>query len=30
VTLSNPTQTQQTIEAALQHDPSLDGWAWPH
>src|SRR5437588_11818711 len=25
VTLSNPTQTQQTIEAALQHDPSIDG-----
>jgi len=25
VTLSNPTQTQQTIEAALQHDPSVDG-----
>lgn len=25
VTLTNPTQTQQTIEAALQHDPSIDG-----
>src|SRR5215472_8572516 len=25
VNLSNPTQTQQTIEAALQHDPSVDG-----
>ncbi|HEV2582749.1 MAG TPA: sugar ABC transporter substrate-binding protein [Ktedonobacteraceae bacterium] len=25
VTLSNPTQTQQTIEAALQHDPTIDG-----
>jgi len=25
VTLSNPTQTQQTIQAALQHDPSIDG-----
>ena len=25
VNLSNPTQTQQTIEAALQHDPSIDG-----
>jgi simple sugar transport system substrate-binding protein len=25
VNLSNPTQTQQTIEAALQHDPTVDG-----
>jgi len=25
VNLSNPTQTQQTIAAALQHDPSIDG-----
>jgi len=25
VNLSNPTQTQQTIEAALQHNPSIDG-----
>src|SRR5215472_4562055 len=25
VNLSNPTQTQQTIEAALQHDSSIDG-----
>src|SRR6266480_1726951 len=25
VNLSNPTQTQQTIEAALQHDPSIAG-----
>ena len=25
VNLSNPTQTQQTVEAALQHDPSIDG-----
>src|SRR3989454_10537294 len=25
VNLSNPTQTQQTIEAALQHDPTIDG-----
>jgi len=25
VNLSSPTQTQQTIEAALQHDPSIDG-----
>jgi simple sugar transport system substrate-binding protein len=25
VNLSNPTQTQQTIAAALQHDPSVDG-----
>jgi len=25
VNLSNPTQTQQTIQAALQHDPSIDG-----
>ena len=25
VNLSNPTQTQQTIEAALQHDTSIDG-----
>jgi len=25
VNLANPTQTQQTIEAALQHDPSIDG-----
>ena len=25
VNLSNPTRTQQTIEAALQHDPSIDG-----
>src|SRR5436305_520845 len=25
VNLSNPTQTQQTIEAAIQHDPSIDG-----
>ena len=25
VNLNNPTQTQQTIEAALQHDPSIDG-----
>ncbi len=25
VNLSNPTQTQATIEAALQHDPSIDG-----
>jgi simple sugar transport system substrate-binding protein len=25
VNLSNPTQTQQSIEAALQHDPTIDG-----
>ncbi|GAC1350346.1 MAG: sugar ABC transporter substrate-binding protein [Ktedonobacteraceae bacterium] len=25
VNLSSPTQTQQTIEAALQHDPTIDG-----
>src|SRR5712691_5006770 len=25
VNITNPTQTQQTIEAALQHDPSVDG-----
>ena len=25
VNLNNPTQTQQTIEAALQHDPTVDG-----
>src|SRR2546421_3421405 len=25
VNLNSPTQTQQTIEAALQHDPSIDG-----
>ena len=25
VSLSNPTQTQQTIEAALQHDTTIDG-----
>jgi simple sugar transport system substrate-binding protein len=25
VDLTNPTQTQQTIEAALQHDTSIDG-----
>ncbi len=25
VNLSNPTQIQQTVEAALQHDPSIDG-----
>lgn len=25
VNLSNPTQTQQTIEAAIQHDPTIDG-----
>lgn len=25
VNLSNPTQTQQTVAAALQHDPSIDG-----
>ena len=25
VNLSNPTQTQQTIQAAVQHDPSIDG-----
>ncbi len=25
VNLANPTQTQQTVEAALQHDPSIDG-----
>src|SRR5256886_3611387 len=25
VNLSNPTQTQQTVEAAIQHDPSVDG-----
>jgi simple sugar transport system substrate-binding protein len=25
VNLNDPTQTQQTIEAALQHDPSIDG-----
>jgi simple sugar transport system substrate-binding protein len=25
VDLNNPTQTQQTIEAALQHDPTIDG-----
>jgi simple sugar transport system substrate-binding protein len=25
VNLSNPTQTQQTVEAAIQHDPSIDG-----
>jgi simple sugar transport system substrate-binding protein len=25
VNLANPTQTQQTIEAALQHDPTIDG-----
>jgi simple sugar transport system substrate-binding protein len=25
VNLSNPTQTQQTIEAAVQHDPTIDG-----
>ena len=25
VNLSNPTQTQQTIEAALRHDPTIDG-----
>jgi simple sugar transport system substrate-binding protein len=25
VNLNNPTQTQQTIEAALQHDPSING-----
>jgi simple sugar transport system substrate-binding protein len=25
VNLGNPTQTQQTIEAALQHDPTIDG-----
>ncbi|HET9921557.1 MAG TPA: sugar ABC transporter substrate-binding protein [Ktedonobacteraceae bacterium] len=25
VNLSNPTQTQQTIEAALQHDPTING-----
>jgi simple sugar transport system substrate-binding protein len=25
VNISNPTQTQQTIEAALQHDTSIDG-----
>jgi simple sugar transport system substrate-binding protein len=25
VNLSNPTQTQQTIQAALQHDPTIDG-----
>lgn len=25
VNISNPTQTQQTVEAALQHDPSIDG-----
>lgn len=25
VDLNNPTQTKQTIEAAIQHDPSIDG-----
>ena len=25
VNLTNPTQIQQTVEAALQHDPSIDG-----
>jgi simple sugar transport system substrate-binding protein len=25
VNLSNPTQSQQTVEAAIQHDPSVDG-----
>src|SRR5258708_60922 len=25
VTITNPTQTQQSIAAALQHDPSIDG-----
>jgi simple sugar transport system substrate-binding protein len=25
VNLNNPTQTKQTIEAAIQHDPSIDG-----
>src|SRR5437763_24284 len=25
VNLANPTQSQQTVEAALQHDPSIDG-----
>ncbi len=25
VNLNNPTQTQQTVEAALQHDPTIDG-----
>jgi simple sugar transport system substrate-binding protein len=25
VNLANPTQTQQTVEAALQHDPTIDG-----
>ena len=25
VNLSNPTQTQQAVEAALQHDPTIDG-----
>src|SRR5437879_6866913 len=25
VNITNPTQTQQTIEAALQHDPTIDG-----
>jgi simple sugar transport system substrate-binding protein len=25
VNLNNPTQTKQTIEAALQHDPTIDG-----
>ena len=25
VNLNNPTQTQQTIQAALQHDPTIDG-----
>src|SRR5215471_3216071 len=25
VNLANPTQSQQTVEAAIQHDPSIDG-----
>src|SRR5437773_7284779 len=25
VNMSNPTQSQQTVEAAIQHDPSVDG-----
>jgi simple sugar transport system substrate-binding protein len=25
VTITNPTQTQQSIEAAIQHDPTIDG-----
>jgi simple sugar transport system substrate-binding protein len=25
VTITNPTQTQQSIEAAVQHDPTIDG-----